>query len=30
MFDGGKIIEGAVSQLNLESIKKFEDEFLTV
>ena len=30
MFDGGKIIEGAVSQLDQESIKKFEDEFLTV
>jgi glycine cleavage system H lipoate-binding protein len=30
MFDGGKIVEGAVSQLNQESIKKFEDEFLTV
>ncbi len=28
MFDGGKIVEGAVSQLNQESIKKFEDEFL--
>jgi glycine cleavage system H lipoate-binding protein len=30
MFDGGKMVEGAVSQLNMESIKKFEDEFLTV
>ena len=30
MFDGGKIVEGAVSQLNQKSIKKFEDEFLTV
>lgn len=30
MFDGGKIVEGAVSQLNQESIKRFEDEFLTV
>jgi hypothetical protein len=24
------MVEGAVSQLNMESIKKFEDEFLTV
>ena len=30
MLDGGKIVEGAISQLNLESIKKFEDEFLKV
>ncbi len=30
MLDGGKIVEGAVSQLNQESIKKFEDEFLKV
>jgi glycine cleavage system H lipoate-binding protein len=30
MLDGGKIVEGAVSQLNNESIKKFEDEFLAV
>ena len=30
MLDGGKIVEGAVSQLNQESIKKFEDEFLSV
>jgi glycine cleavage system H lipoate-binding protein len=30
MFDGGKIVEGAVSQLSNESIKKFEDEFLKI
>ncbi len=30
MFDGGKIVEGAISQLNQESIKKFEDEFLKI
>ena len=30
MFDGGKIVEGAVANLSNESIKKFEDEFLTV
>jgi len=28
MFDGGKIVEGAVAYVNNESIKKFEDEFL--
>jgi hypothetical protein len=30
MFDGGKIVEGAVSQLSQESIKKFEEEFLKI
>ncbi len=30
MFDGGKMIEGAVAHLDKESIKKFEDEFLTI
>jgi len=30
MFDGGKIVEGAVANLSNESIKKFEDEFLTI
>ncbi|MDO8549997.1 MAG: hypothetical protein Q7S39_07605 [Ignavibacteria bacterium] len=30
MLDGGKMIEGAVAHLNKESIKKFEDEFLTI
>ena len=30
MLDGGKIVEGAISQLNQESIKKFEEEFLKV
>ena len=30
MFDGGKIVEGAVANLSKESIKKFEDEFLMV
>jgi glycine cleavage system H lipoate-binding protein len=30
MFDGGKMIEGAVAHLNKESIKKFEDEFLKI
>jgi len=30
MLDGGKMIEGAVAQLDKESIKKFEDEFLTI
>jgi len=30
MLDGGKIVEGAVANLNNESIKKFEKEFLTV
>ncbi len=30
MLDGGKIIEGAVAHLNMESVKKFEDEFLTI
>ena len=30
MFDGGKIVEGAVSQLSKESVKKFEDEFLKI
>jgi len=30
MFDGGKMIEGAVAHLDKESIKKFEDEFLKI
>jgi glycine cleavage system H lipoate-binding protein len=30
MLDGGKMMEGAVAHLNKESIKKFEDEFLTM
>ncbi len=30
MLDGGKMVEGAVAHLNKESIKKFEDEFLTI
>lgn len=30
MLDGGKMIEGAVSQLNKESVQKFEEEFLKV
>jgi len=30
MFDGRKMIEGAVAHLDKESIKKFEDEFLTI
>jgi len=30
MLDGGKMIEGAVAQLDKESVKKFEDEFLTI
>ena len=30
MFDGGKMVEGAVAHLNRESVKKFEDEFLAV
>jgi glycine cleavage system H protein len=30
MFDGGKMIQGVVSHLNKESVKKFEDEFLKI
>jgi glycine cleavage system H lipoate-binding protein len=30
MLDGGKMREGAVANLNKESIKKFEDEFLKI
>ncbi|MFO7445854.1 MAG: hypothetical protein R6W90_05775 [Ignavibacteriaceae bacterium] len=30
MLDGGKMTEGAVAHLNKESVKKFEDEFLTL
>jgi glycine cleavage system H lipoate-binding protein len=30
MLDGGKLIEGAVAQLDKESIKKFEEEFLAI
>jgi glycine cleavage system H lipoate-binding protein len=30
MFDGGKMVEGAVAHLNKELVKKFEDEFLAV
>jgi glycine cleavage system H lipoate-binding protein len=30
MLDGGKLIEGVVSQLDQNSIKKFEDEFLKI
>jgi glycine cleavage system H lipoate-binding protein len=30
MFDGGKIVEGAVSQLTDESMKIFESEFLSI
>jgi glycine cleavage system H lipoate-binding protein len=30
MLDGGKMIEGAVAHLNKESVKKFEDEFLSI
>ena len=30
MLDGGKLIEGAVAQLDKESVKKFEDEFLAI
>lgn len=30
MLDGGKIVEGVVSQLDAKSVKKFEDEFLKI
>jgi glycine cleavage system H lipoate-binding protein len=30
MLDGGKMVEGAVAHLNKESVKKFEDEFLSI
>jgi glycine cleavage system H lipoate-binding protein len=30
MPDGGKMIEGAVAHLNKESVKKFEEEFLSI
>lgn len=30
MLDGGKMIEGAVAHLNQESVKKFEDQFLSI
>ena len=30
MLDGGKLMEGAVAQLDKDSVKKFEDEFLKV
>ncbi len=30
MLDGGRIVEGAVSQLDQNSIQKFEEDFLKV